>query len=95
MAWTRHWIQEQDGIKFLCPVPGYDRHFAITETMSIEMIPYPILQDGPDVDLIEELVAVDPAIKGMWTVPVFGNPLRASPIPGKRFADSSDADGGT
>lgn len=70
----RPWIQEQDGIKFLCPVPGYDRHFAITETMGIEMIPIPMLQDGPDVDLIEELVAVDPAIKGMWTVPVFGNP---------------------
>lgn len=70
----RPWIQEQDGIKFLCPVPGYDRHFAITETMGIEMIPIPTLQDGPDVDLIEELVAVDPAIKGMWTVPVFGNP---------------------
>jgi DNA-binding transcriptional MocR family regulator len=70
----RPWIQEQDGVKFLCPVPGYDRHFAITETMGIEMIPIPMLQDGPDVDLIEELVAVDPAIKGMWTVPVFGNP---------------------
>lgn len=70
----RPWIQEQDGIKFLCPVPGYDRHFAITETMGIEMIPIPMLQDGTDVDLIEELVAVDPAIKGMWTVPVFGNP---------------------
>jgi DNA-binding transcriptional MocR family regulator len=70
----RPWIQEQDGIKFLCPAPGYDRHFAITETMGIEMIPIPMLEDGPDVDLIEELVAVDPAIKGMWTVPVFGNP---------------------
>jgi len=70
----RPWMKEQDGVKFLCPVPGYDRHFAITETMGIEMIPVPMLQDGPDVDLIEELVAVDPAIKGMWTVPVFGNP---------------------
>jgi DNA-binding transcriptional MocR family regulator len=70
----RPWIQEQDGVKFLCPVPGYDRHFAITETMGIEMIPIPMLEDGPDVDLIEELVAVDPSIKGMWTVPVFGNP---------------------
>jgi DNA-binding transcriptional MocR family regulator len=69
----RPWIQEPS-VKFLCPVPGYDRHFAITETMGIEMIPVPMLVDGPDVDLIEELVAVDPAIKGMWTVPVFGNP---------------------
>jgi len=70
----RPWGQEQDGIKFLCPVPGYDRHFAITETMGIEMIPVPMLSDGPDIGLIEELVAADPAIKGMWTVPVFGNP---------------------
>ncbi|AXN47173.1 aminotransferase [Mycobacterium marinum] len=70
----RPWVKEPDGIKFLCPVPGYDRHFAITETMGVEMIPVPMLEDGPDVDLIEELVAVDPTIKGMWTVPVFGNP---------------------
>src|ERR1700742_527792 len=69
----RPW-KDEPSIKFLCPVPGYDRHFAITETVGIEMIPVPMLQDGPDVDLIEELVAVDPAIKGMWTVPVFGNP---------------------
>ena len=69
----RPW-KDEPSIKFLCPVPGYDRHFAITETMGIEMIPVPMLQDGPDVDLIEELVAVDPAIKGMWAVPVFGNP---------------------
>jgi DNA-binding transcriptional MocR family regulator len=55
-------------------VPGYDRHFNITETMGIEMISIPMRDDGPDVDLIEELVAVDPAIKGMWTVPVFANP---------------------
>jgi DNA-binding transcriptional MocR family regulator len=70
----RPWIKEQDGVKFLCPVPGYDRHFAITETMGIEMIPVPMREDGPDVDLIEELVAADPAIKGMWAVPVFANP---------------------
>ncbi|EUA06080.1 aspartate aminotransferase [Mycobacterium kansasii 732] len=69
----RPW-KDEPSVKFLCPVPGYDRHFAITETMGIEMIPVPILDDGPDVDLIEELVAADAAIKGMWTVPVFGNP---------------------
>jgi DNA-binding transcriptional MocR family regulator len=72
----RPWIQEP-AIKFLCPSPGYDRHFAITETMGIEMIPVPMLDDGPDVDLIEELVAADPAIKGMWAVPVFANPTGA------------------
>jgi DNA-binding transcriptional MocR family regulator len=69
----RPW-KDEPSVKFLCPAPGYDRHFAITETMGIEMIPIPMLEDGPDVDLIEELVAVDPAIKGMWTVQVFGNP---------------------
>ncbi len=69
----RPW-KDEPSVKFLCPVPGYDRHFAITETMGIEMIPVPMLSDGPDVGLIEELVAADPAIKGMWTVPVFGNP---------------------
>ena len=76
----RPWItelQEGNRVKFLCPSPGYDRHFAITETMGIEMIPVPMLEDGPDVDLIEELVAVDPAIKGMWAVPVFANPTGA------------------
>lgn len=74
--WIRE-LQEGNGVKFLCPSPGYDRHFAITETMGIEMIAVPMLEDGPDVDLIEELVAADPAIKGMWAVPVFANPTGA------------------
>jgi DNA-binding transcriptional MocR family regulator len=69
----RPW-NDEPRVKFLCPVPGYDRHFNLTETMGIEMIPIPMREDGPDVDLIEELVAVDPAIKGMWAVPVFANP---------------------
>lgn len=68
----RPWSREES-VKWICPVPGYDRHFTITEKFGFEMISVPMLEDGPDVNAIRELVK-DPQVKGMWAVPVFGNP---------------------
>ena len=89
---SKPWCQLEK-VKFLCPVPGYDRHFGVTAQFGFELVNIPLYEDGPDMDLVEEYVNNDPAVKGIWCVPVYANPSGSvySDETVKRFANLKPA----
>ena len=72
----RPWAKEGK-VTFICPVPGYDRHFALLEDLGIEMVTVPMTDDGPDVEEVARIAGSDPSVKGMWVVPTYANPTGA------------------
>ena len=87
----RPWGAEEK-VTFICPVPGYDRHFTLLEWFGIETVTVPMHDDGPDVEAVAELAASDPSIKGIWIVPTYANPTGSVVSPGGRRAAGLDGD---
>ena len=87
----RPW-KDEEVVRFVCPVPGYDRHFSMLADLGIEMVTVPMLEDGPDLDAVREVVTGDPAVKGMWLVPTYANPSGSVVSPREGARPGGDGD---